>query len=312
MTVMMRISTRSKRSGWKLHCLSIALGFLLLSHPLIAVQIGDSREAVLKEKGSPIGRMEAAAVELLKYADQTVRLRDGKVIAIEPVVPASPTSPEPDTEFLGAEVLSQQKSRPIAFRSGTIVELGSTLVYLPQGIEAGKKYPLVFALSPNANALAMIGTWASVADKRRWIVAASTECKNGMNFSALLAKMDAGLTEVESSYPVDKDRVIFTGFSGGGMAAHAFAKFHPARVRAVVVNTGMIQPSFATDDYPQGKMAVFLASPTDFRYADMKTDHAFLEQRGWKTRWIEFAGGHAIAPPDIYDRAAALVSESLK
>ena len=96
------------------------------------------------------------------------------------------------------------------------------------------------------------------------------------------------------------------------MGAHAFAKFYPDRVRAVVINTGMIQPSFLTEDYPRGKAAVFIASPTDFRYADMKTDRTFLEQRGWRTTWVEFEGGHAIAPPEVYDRAAAQVADALK
>jgi predicted esterase len=308
----MRISSRSKRTQWKRRGLALAIGVLFAAKLLPAVQVGDTREAVIAEKGAPIGTMEAGAVELLKYPDQTVRLRSGKIIAIEQVLPLSKSLPDGETESFGLESLSVQKSRPIAYRSGKLVELGGALVYVPRGIEAGKKYPLVFALSPSGDALSMIATWAPVADKRRWIVAASTDFKNGLGFSTVLAKMDMALTEVEKSYPVDSARVIFTGFSGGGMGAHAFAGFYPARVRAVVINSGMIQPTFATDDYPKGLTAVFIASPTDYRYDEMKADRSFLEQRGWKTSWIEFSGGHAVAPPEIYERAAAMVADSLK
>jgi predicted esterase len=311
-TVVMRISTTSTRTPGQLQCLSFTLGFLFAVNLLPALEIGATREAVIAEKGPPHGKMEAGSVEFLKYPDQALKLRDGKVIAIEPVVARAESLPEAEAESLGVEALSLQKSRPIAFRSGTLVELSSALVYVPRGIEAGKKYPLVFALSPSGDALSMIGTWASVADKRRWIVAASTEFKNGVRFSTLLARMDLALSEVEQSHPIDPTRVVFAGFSGGGMGAHAFAKFHPARVRAVVVNTGMMQPSFATDDYPQGKLAVFIASPSDFRYSEMKADRAFLEQRRWKTAWIEFDGGHTVAPPEIYERAAAVLADAMK
>jgi predicted esterase len=274
---------------------------LLLATTLAAVQIGDSRDAVLAEKGPPVGRMEAAGVEILKYPAETLKLRDGKVIAIESVsVQATPES----------EIAPLEKGRPITFRSGTLIEAGPVLVYIPPGLESGKKHPLVFALSPSGDALSMIATWTAVADKRRWIVAASTEFKNGLKFTELLEKMETALTSVEKSHPVDSKRVIVTGFSGGGMGAHAFAKFYPERVRAVVINTGMIQPSFLTEDYPRGKTAVFIASPTDFRYADMKADRTFLEQRGWKTTWVEFEGGHAISPQEVYDLAAAHVADA--
>jgi predicted esterase len=295
-----------------LHGFLSALVFLFAINLLSAVQVGDTREAVIAEKGPPAGKMEAGEIEFLKYPDQALKLRNGKVIAIEPVVARIESLPDAEAESLGVEALSLQKSRPIAFRSGTLVERGSALVYVPRGLEAGKKHPLVFALSPTGDALSMIATWAPLADKRRWIVAASTEFRNGVKFSTLLARMDWALSEVEKSHPIDPTRVVFAGFSGGGMGAHAFAKFFPDRVRAVVVNTGMMQPSFATDDYPPGKLAVFIASPSDYRYSEMKADRAFLEQRRWKTAWLEFDGGHTVAPPEIYDRAAAVLAEAMK
>ena len=57
-------------------------------------------------------------------------------------------------------------------------------------------------------------------------------------------------------------------------------------------------------NYPRGKIAVFLASPSDFRYSEMKRDLAFLKSLGWKTEWIEFKGGHKAAPPSAYKEAA--------
>jgi len=188
--------------------------------------------------------------------------------------------------------------------SGKLIEHPTYLIYLPDGYQPRKPYPLVFALSPGADAFSMISVWASVADKHHWIVAASKESRNDVEFDLVLQQVEAELDDVERNYTIEPDRVIFTGLSGGGMVAHAFSRFYPDRVRAIIINTGMMEESFKTDDYPEGKWAVFLASPTDFRYQEMHRDRNFLEAHHWKTTWIEFSGGHMIAPVTIYQEAA--------
>jgi len=104
---------------------------------------------------------------------------------------------------------------------------------------------------------------------------------------------------------------MLTGLTGGGMGSHGFAKYLPERVSALVINTGMMADGSQTDDYPQGKLAVFLASPSDFRYQAMQRDQAFLQLRGWKTAWIEFPGGHTLAPEASYQQAADWLEQKL-
>jgi hypothetical protein len=188
--------------------------------------------------------------------------------------------------------------------TGKLTDRQSYLIYLPETLEADKRYPLVFALSPGADAASMISVWKTAATKHIWIIAASKEFHNGVAFDASLRQLEAELNDVESNYPIDTTRVIFTGFSGGGMGSHAFSKFYPSRVQAVVINTGMMEQTFMTDDYPEWKTAIFLASPTDFRYNEMKRDRSFLERHHWKTNWIEFDGGHSLAPASVYEQAA--------
>jgi protein disulfide-isomerase len=57
-----------------------------------AVKVGDSYDAVIAAKGKPLGKMELGQTVLLQYADQTIKLKGGKVIALEvakvSVVPA--------------------------------------------------------------------------------------------------------------------------------------------------------------------------------------------------------------------------------
>jgi len=213
--------------------------------------------------------------------------------------------------FYGSPILVNTPQSPWPM-TGKLTDRQSYLVYLPDDLEQGKKYPLVFALSPGADALSMISAWAPVAEKHHWIVAASKEFHNGQEFGLSLRQIEAELNDVKNAYAIDTTRVIFTGISGGGMGAHAVFKFYPSRVRAIVINTGMMEATFMTGDYPEGKIVVFLASPTDFRYAEMKRDRSFLEQHHWKIDWIEFAGGHTMAPATVYEQAAEWLDENLR
>jgi predicted esterase len=204
-----------------------------------------------------------------------------------------------------------QTPGPLWYFLGKIQDKGNYLIYTPAGMEPGKTYPLVFALSPSADAQALITAWAQVAEKHKWIVAASKTFKNGQDFLPSLSQVASQLNDVEKNFPINKNRVIFSGISGGGMASHAFSKFYPGRVSAIVINTGMMAEGSKTADYPQRKLAVFLASPTDFRYNEMKRDNQFLQSRRWKTKWMEFSGGHTMAPLEVYAQAADWLEANL-
>ena len=194
---------------------------------------------------------------------------------------------------------------PLAQAQGKVRDGGTFLVYVPDRLPPGKKVPLVFALSPGGDAGSMIRVWAATAEKHGWLVAASKEFHNGEQWSIVTPRVMAELDAVERDYAVDRDRVAFTGLSGGAMGSLGIVYYHRDRIRALVLNTGKMEEAFMDGHYPRGKLAVFLASPTDFRYQEMKRDRAYLEAQGWKTEWIEFAGGHTFAPPAAYDAAAA-------
>lgn len=198
---------------------------------------------------------------------------------------------------------------PASAIHGHLTDRGTCLVYIPDSLPTGKKIPLIFALSPGADAGAMIRTWAHVAETHGWIVAASKEFRNGVAWEIVMPQVMAELDAVERDYPVDLNRVAFTGLSGGAMGSHAVAGLHPDRVRAIVLNTGMMLEEFMVADYPRNKLAVFLASPTDFRYGEMHRDRKFLDAHGWTTTWIEFQGGHRLAPPATYEAAAAWLEQ---
>jgi predicted peptidase len=203
----------------------------------------------------------------------------------------------------------------IVAQDSKIVDTAEYILYLPFGIDPNHKYPLVIALSPGADAQSMIDTWKDVSEKHKWIILASKESRNGMDMKQMANTLITRLKFVSVNYPIDTSRVIATGFSGGGMLSHALTMFYPKFIAAIVVNTGMMEESYGNANsymFSQNKLAVFLASPTDFRYTAMRKDKWFLEGIGWKTKWIEFEGGHAMAPSRAYEEAAQWLEEQFK
>lgn len=197
----------------------------------------------------------------------------------------------------------------------SIINSFDYILYLPSGLDQNKKYPLVLALSPSADAESMLEAWKDVSEQYKWIILASRQHKNGMEFKQIGSILVNTLRIVILRYPVDSKKIIATGFSGGGMASHYLAMVYPNLVSAVIINTAMISEDYSAGknySYPKSKIAVFLASPTDFRYQQMKNDRNFLEDINWETKWIEFSGGHTIAPVAIYQEAAGWLNEQLK
>lgn len=186
-----------------------------------------------------------------------------------------------------------------------VIESSTEVLYVPAAVVGTQaKRPLVVVLSPNGDAYTMIGTWQPVAERQRWILCASKEFRNDVPVSGVFERLLKRVEILAQNHPIDLTRVIASGISGGGMGSHTLAHYAPALIDAVVINTGMMSPTDKRPDYPRNKLAVFLASPTDFRYREMQSDEQFLRGRGWRTKWIEFEGGHTLAPDRVYLEAA--------
>lgn len=199
-------------------------------------------------------------------------------------------------------------------QAAEVIDKAEYILYLPSGIDTNQKHPLVVALSPGADAQAMINAWKGVAEDYKWIILASKEFRNGIDPRPAFLRIVNILGNLSSQLPIDNSKIIASGLSGGGMGSHYFAFLYPDLIAAVVINTGMMDEQFIGrfDIYPKDKIAVFLASPSDFRYGEMKRDRSFLENIGWRTKWIEFQGGHILAPESSYKEAVQWLNEQLK
>jgi len=191
------------------------------------------------------------------------------------------------------------------------VQYPNSIVFVPADLEVGKKYPLVVALSPSGDPATLLQQWMPLATEHHWLIMASRDHRNGIDIDPILAALVGDVQNAIAKLPVDPARIIATGVSGGGTGAHLLLYRYPDLFSAVIVNTGLIHPDYATrkDSYPTGKTAVFLASSTDPDYEGMKTDRELLNSLVWDTKWIEFAGGHTTAPQSAYELAASWLEE---
>lgn len=197
----------------------------------------------------------------------------------------------------------------------TFIEEEPFIIYVPGKIDLAKKYPLVIALSPNADADSMLNALKSSAEKNKWIVYASKEFKNNISMAEQLQSLMINLDWVNANLPVNESQIIAAGFSGGGMGAHAFAYHYPDTISGVIVNTGMMHDYYMgpreAERYPREKKVVFIASKTDFRYEEMARDREFLEGLAWDVKWIEFEGGHKIAQDSAWQDAVGWLDHKM-
>jgi predicted esterase len=152
----------------------------------------------------------------------------------------------------------------------------------------------------------MVNFLKDVAEKHQFLVGASRKFRNNIDRSEAFSDMAKLVNDEKKIYPINYLKVITLGHSGGGMAAHMFSVSYPNITWAVITNCGRIHPDFHEKErhlYARNKLAVFLVSPSDFNYEYMREDRRFLKGLGWKTKWIEFKGGHRMAPKEKFEEA---------
>jgi len=151
-----------------------------------------------------------------------------------------------------AEVLPERVFR---FTIKTRSELNKDLPFylrVPKNYRPGKSYRLLF-LCPHLNEeglkkLAGSAAWLALADERDWFVMSCSlkqDQKAGLDRKASYyypesfsgkAVLEA-LALVAKKYPVDTERLLMQGLSGGAQFVHRFALWAPDRVTAVAVNS---------------------------------------------------------------------------
>ncbi len=72
-------------------------GCMLAITSVSAVERGDTYDAVITERGTPMGTLNAGSVQILKYSDQEIRLEGGVVVSIRQVRKSGAAAIKPRT-----------------------------------------------------------------------------------------------------------------------------------------------------------------------------------------------------------------------
>ncbi len=95
----------------------MAAGVLLGAHVSAAVQMGDTRDAVLGELGSPLGIVRLDEAEILYFERGSVELRDGKVVRADVMSPQElkeRREREAHAREVNARIEAEQRVRRVA------------------------------------------------------------------------------------------------------------------------------------------------------------------------------------------------------
>jgi protein disulfide-isomerase len=106
------------------------------------VLLGDTYEKVVREKGTPSGKIEAGASQILRYSDQTIKLKDGRVISVDNIGGRAPvpTPPRPSA----APAVKPPSSNARSAVPGKVTWMTDYAAALAQAKEQDRKVFLFF------------------------------------------------------------------------------------------------------------------------------------------------------------------------
>lgn len=168
----------------------------------------------------------------------------------------------------------------------------SYFLYFPQSLRKGEKHPVLYIMSPGGGSPKVAKRYIQGAERNRWILAVSKQSKNGFEKSS--QAIEAMMDHVQSSLPIDKERIYATGFSGGSrMASWA------AQNRKEIV--GLISCG-ASGEVGSRKQVVYgLCGSNCFNRSDMAHALKSVSHKGSVLRY--FTGRHVWANAELCDDA---------
>ena len=267
------------------------------------------------------------ALDSVLQLEPRALLHGGSVLAHASAVVRAAASPpvDPTAELQQALAISY------ATAPGSVetVQTHDATILVPTGLAPGHTYPLVVAFAYNGDPHVPFERWRTLSAQDSWIVYASKDFQNSVLHGGLgpsesvASRVKQQVDGLSPTLPVDRSRIIFTGYSGGANFADFMNLRYPGYAAGVIINSGQIpaqlfsktpRPGFLTfpsaSDFAGARdVGVFLASPADGQFYGITQANSHLMQKlGWNTIFLSFPGGHVNAPLSTYDQAIAWIT----
>jgi hypothetical protein len=183
-------------------------------------------------------------------------------------------------------------------------ELNTFALYIPKFYRPNKFWPAVFFFDAEGAGTSAIEKYKSIADSLGFILIGSNASKNGQTPEESLNIWQSLKTSCLYNLPIDKNKVILAGFSGGARVCCTIAATEPSTF-AVIANSAGAQQ--LDKIFNQNTIFIGLAGNGDMNRAEMLGIEQQLYSATLTHYYIEFDGIHEWAPPKIMHKALMMV-----
>ncbi|MCZ7648857.1 MAG: hypothetical protein M5U26_26970 [Planctomycetota bacterium] len=221
-----------------------------------------------------------------------MRMRWGMFAALLPVL----------LPLWGGEGEAEPPEDPAALKPGVILPKVVTLhdpaqsyaLYIPSYYTPEKKWPILYAFSPNAQGGTPVNLFRNAAEQFGWIVAGSNVARNGP-YEPIRAASEALWKDTWARLALDETRLYATGFSGGARMACEMA-LERDKPFAGWIPCGAGFSSNVRPKEGDGLRVCALVGRQDFNFDEVQRMKRALERLKLPCRLTVFEGGHDWPP----------------
>jgi len=202
--------------------------------------------------------------------------------------------------FITFNVFSNDEEWPLGVVIDTVVCEGipgqSYALYLPSNYHPYDKWPIIYAFDPGARGSLPVELYSEAAEKFGYIVVGSNNSENGA-WEPIHAAIKAMIHDTEKRFPIDRERVYTTGFSGGARVATTVGVI--VQDIAGVIGCGAGFSATHPPSYMVEYKYLGLIGNQDFNYQEMWKVDKWLKQFDIEHYIYEFSGGHDWPPKHV-------------
>ena len=175
----------------------------------------------------------------------------------------------------------------------------SYAIYIPEE-KSNQALPVIYFFDPHGDGLLPVKKYKALADSFHFILAGSTNSKNGNNFDDAENIFDAMNTDVPKRISVDAKRIYLCGFSGGAKVA-TYLALHFPKIKGVIANGAGLEDITTAGNFKFSYTAI--TGNGDLNMTDMVSIDKILDRTTTQHRIIFFDGIHEWAPESTMDIA---------
>lgn len=181
-------------------------------------------------------------------------------------------------------------------------------LYVPTAYKRSKakKTPLIVLFSPAGNGKGMMTNIIKAAEESNSLLIGCDYLRNGISDQNQETKMeDEILNDIFNLVKYNKDRLIYSGFSGGAMRAYGLSVRREESIYGIFAMGGWLGgPNYQDEAYP-AKMRIAMSNGDNDKGANgwQSIDTKTLEKCGSTVKSFPFKGNHQSAPKETAIKA---------